>query len=58
VTGIPLPFFSYGGSSTISMMAMAGIVINVGLRRYEYWNGALRCRHSSIWARSGSTATA
>ncbi len=36
VTGIPLPFLSYGGSATISMMSMAGIVLNVGLRRYEY----------------------
>lgn len=36
VTGIPLPFLSYGGSATIAMMAMAGIILNVGLRRYEY----------------------
>lgn len=36
VTGIPLPFLSYGGSAVIAMMAMVGIVLNVGLRRYEY----------------------
>ncbi len=36
VTGIPLPFLSYGGSATIAMMSMVGIVLNVGLRRYEY----------------------
>jgi len=36
VTGIPLPFLSYGGSAIITMMAMMGIVLNVGLRRYEY----------------------
>ena len=36
VTGIPLPFLSYGGSAIIAMMAMVGIVLNVGLRRYEY----------------------
>jgi rod shape determining protein RodA len=36
VTGIPLPFLSYGGSATIAMMSMVGIVLNIGLRRYEY----------------------
>jgi len=36
VTGIPLPFVSYGGSAAITMLAMAGIVLGIGLRRYEY----------------------
>ncbi|HTY08725.1 MAG TPA: rod shape-determining protein RodA [Candidatus Edwardsbacteria bacterium] len=36
VTGIPLPFVSYGGSSVITMLAMCGIVLGIGLRRYEY----------------------
>ncbi|MCU0606005.1 MAG: rod shape-determining protein RodA [Candidatus Edwardsbacteria bacterium] len=36
VTGIPLPFVSYGGSAVITMLAMAGIVLGIGLRRYEY----------------------
>jgi rod shape determining protein RodA len=34
VTGIPLPFLSYGGSSTITSFAALGLVANVGLRRY------------------------
>ncbi|MHB1486791.1 MAG: FtsW/RodA/SpoVE family cell cycle protein [Acidimicrobiales bacterium] len=35
ITGIPLPFMSYGGSSTIAFFAAIGIVLNVGMRRYR-----------------------
>ncbi|MBI2956927.1 MAG: rod shape-determining protein RodA [Acidobacteria bacterium] len=34
VTGIPLPLMSYGGSATISMFLMLGLVMSVRLRRY------------------------
>ncbi|MBI1745023.1 MAG: rod shape-determining protein RodA [Acidobacteria bacterium] len=34
VIGIPLPFFSYGGSSIISNFMALGLVLNVGMRRY------------------------
>lgn len=33
VTGIPLPFVSYGGSSLITNMLAIGLIINVGMRR-------------------------
>ena len=33
ITGIPLPFMSYGGSSTIAFFAMIGLVQSVYLRR-------------------------
>lgn len=33
VTGIPLPFLSYGGSSLLSMMALLGILMNIHLKR-------------------------
>ena len=35
VTGIPLPFLSYGGSNLIANMMTAGIVINVWIRRTQ-----------------------
>ena len=35
VTGIPLPFLSYGGSSTIAEFIAIGLVLNVGMRRYR-----------------------
>lgn len=35
VTGIPLPFVSYGGSATIVAFASAGLVLNVHMRRYR-----------------------
>lgn len=34
VTGLPLPFMSYGGSNTISVFAMLGMVNNVRLQRF------------------------
>lgn len=33
VTGIPLPFVSYGGSSLLTNMAAIGLILNVGMRR-------------------------
>lgn len=35
VTGIPLPFLSYGGSNLLANMMTAGIVINVWMRRQQ-----------------------
>ena len=36
VTGLPLPFLSYGGSSLIANMIMMGLVLNASRRRFEY----------------------
>ncbi|MFP4016879.1 MAG: FtsW/RodA/SpoVE family cell cycle protein, partial [Halanaerobiales bacterium] len=33
ITGLPLPFISYGGSSMVTSMAAIGLVINVNIRR-------------------------
>jgi rod shape determining protein RodA len=35
VTGIPLPFMSYGGSSLITTLACVGLVANVSMRRFD-----------------------
>ncbi|MCB1057655.1 MAG: rod shape-determining protein RodA [Acidobacteria bacterium] len=34
ITGIPLPFLSYGGSFTLMCCAATGLILNVDLRRY------------------------
>jgi rod shape determining protein RodA len=35
VTGIPLPFMSYGGSSMIATFLCVGLVANVAMRRFQ-----------------------
>jgi rod shape determining protein RodA len=35
ITGIPLPFMSYGGSSTLMAFVAMGLVLNVHMRRFS-----------------------
>ena len=36
ITGLPLPFVSYGGSSLLVFMVGTGLILNVGLRRHMF----------------------
>jgi rod shape determining protein RodA len=36
VTGLPLPFLSYGGSFMLTMMAGWGLLLNLSVHRYDY----------------------
>ncbi len=36
VVGIPLPFLSYGGSALWTNMVIVGLVLNAGVRRFQY----------------------
>jgi rod shape determining protein RodA len=39
VVGIPLPFLSYGGSSSVVNFCMIGLVLNVAMRRFVFKKG-------------------
>lgn len=36
VTGLPLPFLSYGGSALLSNLLLIGFMLNASLRKFEY----------------------
>ncbi|MCA9732880.1 MAG: rod shape-determining protein RodA [Deferribacteres bacterium] len=36
VTGLPLPFLSYGGSSLLTSTLLVGLILNAGRRRFQY----------------------
>jgi rod shape determining protein RodA len=36
VVGVPLPLFSYGGTSMVTTMLAAGMILNVGMRRFMF----------------------
>ena len=36
ITGIPLPLLSYGGSSLLTCVIGAGLMMNISMRRYIF----------------------
>lgn len=36
LTGVPLPFFSYGGSSTLTFLMGIGLLLNIHMRRFMF----------------------
>ena len=40
VVGIPLPLFSYGGSSVLSVLFSLGIILGISIRRWSHLRGA------------------
>jgi rod shape determining protein RodA len=39
VVGIPLPLFSYGGSSLLTTLIGIGLLMNIRMRRYQVGQG-------------------
>ncbi|MDR1486507.1 MAG: rod shape-determining protein RodA [Deltaproteobacteria bacterium] len=48
VVGIPLPFISYGGSSTLISLVGVGLIANVGMRRYLFLDEAVQ-QNPKVW---------
>lgn len=39
VTGLPLPFLSYGGSFLLAMFVLVGLILNISMRRFLFRQG-------------------
>jgi rod shape determining protein RodA len=48
VVGIPLPFISYGGTSSLMTVACVAIILNVGMRPYKFVGVPLE-QNPEIW---------
>jgi rod shape determining protein RodA len=55
VVGIPLPFMSYGGTSTVMNIMCVAVVLNVGMRRFQFMEVPVR-QNPAVWERPASVA--
>jgi len=55
--GVPLPFVSYGGTALVIMLAMFGILVNIGSQAVPTPKKAAIPKTSKRVMRTGSTAT-
>jgi rod shape determining protein RodA len=53
VVGIPLPYISYGGTSSIMNILCVAVVLNVGMRRYNFSEAPLE-QNPELWAKEPS----
>jgi rod shape determining protein RodA len=51
VVGIPLPFISYGGTSSVMNIMCVAAILNVGMRRYRFMEAPLR-QNPELWEKA------
>jgi rod shape determining protein RodA len=50
VVGIPLPFISYGGTSSLTNLMCIAVILNVGMRRYNFTEAPIE-QNPEVWER-------
>ena len=56
VVGIPLPFISYGGTSLVTTVVAAALILNIGMRRYMFQDEPVR-ENPYVWRHAAEAKT-
>ena len=56
VVGIPLPFVSYGGTSMVVTIAAIALMLNIGMRRYQFKEDPVR-ENPYVWRHTSEVRT-